>query len=428
MSFFIKELLIVANNTKKPRMQQYTLLELNEFIKKVVALNLPESIWINCEISQAGRSRGQMYLELIQKDEVSNQILAQSKAILWARDYRRIHKEKGEVIDQILQTGQSVLVKVKAEFSERYGLSLVIDDIDTAFTLGALALKRQKTIDELLRLGLIGRNKVHQLPIVIQRIAVISSETAAGYHDFINQLKQNEWGYQFQTELVNCAMQGEKTADEVSDGLKYISANVEKFDIAVIIRGGGAKLDLAAFDHFNIAKNIAMANLPVLTGIGHEIDDTISDMVAHTKLKTPTAAAEFILQHNMTLEAELEQTYLRIIEKVRFQHQNKAQTIQNLAFQLSLSTQNIIKDSGRLLDYMEQSLPKTIQQNLKNQHSVIENLEKNIALLNPTNALKRGFTITLKDGIPVKSKNDLKAGDAIETILQDGKVLSEVFQ
>jgi exodeoxyribonuclease VII large subunit len=407
-------------------MQQYTLLELNEFIKKVVALNLPESIWINCEISQAGCSRGQMYLELIQKDEVSNQILAQSKAILWARDYRRIHKEKGEVIDQILQTGQSVLVKVKAEFSERYGLSLVIDDIDTAFTLGALALKRQKTIDELLRLGLIGRNKVHQLPIVIQRIAVISSETAAGYHDFINQLKQNEWGYQFQTELVNCAMQGEKTADEVSDGLKYISANPEKFDIAVIIRGGGAKLDLAAFDHFNIAKNIAMANLPVLTGIGHEIDDTISDMVAHTKLKTPTAAAEFILQHNMTLEAELEQTYLRIIEKVRFQHQNKAQTIQNLAFQLSLSTQNIIKDSGRLLDYMEQSLPKTIQQNLKNQHSVIENLEKNIALLNPMNALKRGFTITLKDGIPIKSKNDLKAGDSIETVLQDGKVLSEV--
>ncbi|MGB0862855.1 MAG: exodeoxyribonuclease VII large subunit [Saprospiraceae bacterium] len=407
-------------------MQKYTLLELNEFIKKVIALNLPDELWINCEISQAGRSRGQMYLEFIQKDEVSNQILAQSKAILWSRDYHRIRKEKGEVIDQILQNGQSVLVKVKAEYSERYGLSLVIKDIDTAFTLGKMALKRQKTIDELLKLGLIGRNKVHELPLVIQRIAVISSETAAGYQDFTNQLKQNEWQYKFQTELVNAAMQGEKTADEVSDGLKYISANAERYDIVVIIRGGGAKLDLAAFDHFNIAKNIAQANLPVLTGIGHEIDDTIADMVAHTKLKTPTAVADFIIQHNIRLEGELEQIYLQIVEKAHLQCQSKGQSLQNIEHQLIFLTQNMLKDADRLLDYIDKSLPKNIKQNLKNKRIMLEGLERNIALLSPENALKRGFTITLKNGVPMTSQADLEVGDVIQTVLKDGQVSSIV--
>ncbi len=407
-------------------MQKYTLLELNEFIKKVIALNLPDELWINCEISQAGRSRGQMYLEFIQKDEVSNQILAQSKAILWSRDYHRIRKEKGEVIDQILQNGQSVLVKVKAKYSERYGLSLVIKDIDTAFTLGKMALKRQKTIDELLKLGLIGRNKVHELPLVIQRIAVISSETAAGYQDFINQLKQNEWQYKFQTELVNAAMQGEKTADEVSDGLKYISANAERYDIVVIIRGGGAKLDLAAFDHFNIAKNIAQANLPVLTGIGHEIDDTIADMVAHTKLKTPTAVADFIIQHNIRLEGELEQIYLQIVEKAHLQCQSKGQSLQNIEHQLIFLTQNMLKDADRLLDYIDKSLPKNIKQNLKNKRIMLEGLERNIALLSPENALKRGFTITLKNGVPMTSQADLEVGDVIQTVLKDGQVSSIV--
>ena len=407
-------------------MQKYTLLELNEFIKKVIALNLPDELWINCEISQAGRSRGQMYLEFIQKDEVSNQILAQSKAILWSRDYHRIRKEKGEVIDQILQNGQSVLVKVKAEYSERYGLSLVIKDIDTAFTLGKMALKRQKTIDELLKLGLIGRNKVHELPLVIQRIAVVSSETAAGYQDFINQLKQNEWQYKFQTELVNAAMQGEKTADEVSDGLKYISANAERYDIVVIIRGGGAKLDLAAFDHFNIAKNIAQANLPVLTGIGHEIDDTIADMVAHTKLKTPTAVADFIIQHNIRLEGELEQIYSQIVEKAHLQCQSKGQSLQNIEHQLIFLTQNMLKDADRLLDYIDKSLPKNIKQNLKNKRIMLEGLERNIALLSPENALKRGFTITLKNGVPMTSQADLEVGDVIQTVLKDGQVSSIV--
>lgn len=407
-------------------MQKYTLLELNEFIKKVIALNLPDELWINCEISQAGRSRGQMYLEFIQKDEVSNQILAQSKAILWSRDYHRIRKEKGEVIDQILQNGQSVLVKVKAEYSERYGLSLVIKDIDTAFTLGKMALKRQKTIDELLKLGLIGRNKVHELPLVIQRIAVVSSETAAGYQDFINQLKQNEWQYKFQTELVNAAMQGEKTADEVSDGLKYISTNAERYDIVVIIRGGGAKLDLAAFDHFNIAKNIAQANLPVLTGIGHEIDDTIADMVAHTKLKTPTAVADFIIQHNIRLEGELEQIYSQIVEKAHLQCQSKGQSLQNIEHQLIFLTQNMLKDADRLLDYIDKSLPKNIKQNLKNKRIMLEGLERNIALLSPENALKRGFTITLKNGVPMTSQADLEVGDVIQTVLKDGQVSSIV--
>lgn len=408
-------------------MNKYTLLELNEFIKRVVALNLPEPVWINCEISQAGRSRGIMYLDLIQKDEVSNQVLAQSKAMLWSRDYKLIKKRRGEIIDEILTTGQSVLLQVKPEFSERYGLTLMIEDVDTTFTLGALALKRQQTLERLFELGLIGKNKTYDLPLVIQRIAIISSETAAGYQDFVNQLAGNELGFKFKTELFSAAMQGERTEEEVVDALRIISNHSSNFDVAIIIRGGGAKLDLAAFDHFNIGKAIANTTLPVLTGIGHEIDESIADLVAHTPLKTPTAVADFIINHNAFFENGIEQLTLKIIDNARFHYQGTAQNLQNLQQQLQYVTLSKIKDKQHQLDVLADELPKKVQVYFKNQQNDIESLEKSINLLNPERILKRGFTLTLKDGKVVKSVNELKEGDVIETILENGKRKSKVL-
>ena len=409
-------------------MQKYTLLELNEFIRRVITLNLPDELWINCEISQAGRSRGQMYLELIQKDEISNQVVSQSKAILWARDYASLRKIKGEVIDDILKSGQSVLLKVKVEYSERYGLTLMIKDIDTAFTLGALALKRQQTIEELMKLGLVGKNKTHELPIIIQRIAIISSETAAGYQDFINQLHKNENGYQFTTSLFQAAMQGEKTADDVTDALRLISSKSDDFDIVIIIRGGGAKLDLASFDHFNICKSIANTSLPVLVGIGHEIDETIADMVAHTSLKTPTAVADFIIHYNQNAEIQVELMYQNILDLVRFQHQKAELQLQQLEFQQTSIATNILKDAQRTLEYIELELPKSTQVFFKKEQLKLEAIEKNIELLSPTHILKRGFTLTLKDGKIVKSVSDLNNGDTIQTIFKDGETTSIITE
>lgn len=407
-------------------MKKHTLLELNDFIKRVVALNLPETLWVQCEISQINNSRGTWYLDVVEKDEVSNQVLAQSQAMLWARDYQSIIDRKGEIIDDILQKGTAILILVQVEFSERYGLKLQIKDINTNYTLGALELKRREIIEKLMEGGLVGKNKVQELPMVIQRIAIISSETAAGYHDFVTQLTGNEYGYQYEYKLFSSSMQGEKTENDVVDSLMQIEKEAKDFDIAIIIRGGGSKLDLAAFDNYNISKNIANASLPVLTGIGHEIDETIADLVAHTTLKTPTAVADFILGHNLEYENEVHQLFSYIIGQTSHQLQTETLQLQSLQNQLEFQSKSIIRDKQNILVQMEQSIPRTVQQYFKTEQKTLELLSKNIELLSPESALKRGFTLTLKDGIPIKSASELKKGDVIKTIFKDGEKESVV--
>lgn len=407
-------------------MKKHTLLELNDFIKRVVALNLPETLWVQCEISQINNSRGTWYLEVVEKDESSNQILAQSQAMLWARDYKSVVERKGIIIDDILQKGTAILILVQVEFSERYGLKLQIKDINTTYTLGTVELKRRETIDKLMEEGLVGKNKIKDLPLVIQRIAIISSETAAGYHDFVTQLTQNEYGYDYQYKLFQSAMQGENTERDVVDSLKQIEKEIKDFDIAIIIRGGGSKLDLAAFDNYNISKTMANASLPVLTGIGHEIDETIVDLVSHTTLKTPTAVADFILGHNLEYENEVHQFFSYIVGQVSNHLQTETLQLQSLQNQLGFQSKSVIRDKENILTQFEKSIPRTIQQYFKTENQTLELLSKNIELLSPESALKRGFTMTLKDGMPVKLASELKKGDIIKTIFQDGETESEV--
>lgn len=402
-------------------MKKHSLLELNEFIKRVVALNLPETLWIRSEISQIGKSRGTWYIDVIEKDEHSNQILAQAQAMLWARDYYDIKEKKGDIINEILQKGTAILIKVQVEFNERYGLKLIIKNIDTSYTLGALETKRREIITRLMEDGFIGKNKTRELPTVIQRIAIVSSERAAGYHDFINQLASNDYGYKFDYKLFQSAMQGEYTERDVLDALKQINKESESFDIVIVIRGGGSKLDLAAFDNYAIGKFIANAQLPVLTGIGHEIDETIADLVAHTTLKTPTAVADFIINRNLEYETEISQLFLFVVNQASQKIQTATLQIQNFQNQLTFYTNNKMKNGLLQLTQIEQLLPRFIDQKIQLQRQELKLLAKNIELLSPETALKRGFTLTLKDGKPIKSIQDLKKGDTITTITKDGK-------
>ena len=407
-------------------MKKHTLLELNDFIKRVVKLNLPETLWVKCEISQINNSRGTWYLDVVEKDESSNQILAQSQAMLWARDYNSVLDRKGEIIDDILQKGTAILILVQVEFSERYGLKLQIKDINTTYTLGTVELKRRETIEKLMEQGFVGKNKMRKLPKVIQRIAIISSETAAGYHDFITQLTQNEYGYSFKYKLFQSAMQGENTERDVVDSLKQIEKEINHFDIAIVIRGGGSKLDLAAFDNYNISKNIANASLPVLTGIGHEIDETIVDLVSHTTLKTPTAVADFILGHNFEYENEVHQLFSYIVGQVNNELQTETLKLQSLQNQLGFQSKSAIRDKQNTLAQFEKSIPKTVQQYFKTENQTLELLSKNIELLSPESALKRGFTMTLKDGIPIKFVSELQKGDIVKTVFKDGEIESVI--
>ena len=280
----------------------YSLYELNEYIRRVIALNFAEPIWVNAEISQIKEVRGNVYMDLVYHDDQTNEIKAQISAGIWFKSYLFLKNKLGALLPSLLSEGTHVLLKVQVEFTERYGMKLIVEDIDPSFTIGQMEMNRQKILQKLFDEGLTHQNKLTKLPVVIQRIAVISSDNAAGYIDFINHLSQNPYGYQFKTTLFRASLQGQNTEREVCQALNDISEDASKYDCTVIIRGGGSKLDLAWFDNFNIGARIAKSPIPVMTGIGHDINATVADTVAHTTLKTPTAAADFIISHNICFE------------------------------------------------------------------------------------------------------------------------------
>ena len=262
-------------------MSTYSLFDLNQFIRRVIALNLAQPVWIECEIGQCNISRSHYWLELIQQSEDNETVIAQASAVIWSKKHRQLRQQLGARLPQLLQEGMAVRLKVQVDYHERFGLKLMIDDIDSDYTLGQLALQRQAILQRLQQEQLLGRNAQTPLPTVVQRIAVISSARAAGYQDFVEQLNNNDYGYQYRLQLFPSAMQGAAVEKELFEQLQQIEQHRQRYDAVVIIRGGGSKLDLQAFDNYLLAQKVAQMPLPVLTGIGHDIDDTVLDAVAH---------------------------------------------------------------------------------------------------------------------------------------------------
>ncbi len=402
----------------------YTLFELNEFIRQVLALNLSEPLWIKCEISQANISRGHCYLNLVQKAENGEEVIAQSSAVLWSLKLRQLRNKLGFELDTILQEGMEVMLQVKVDFHERFGLKLLIEDIDPGYTLGQLALKRMETISRLKKEGLLEKNKRFNLPVVIQRVAILSSESAAGLKDFLNEMAQNEYGYRFQFHLFPVAMQGAKVSEEIQAVLKKILP--EQFDVIVVVRGGGSKMDLAAFDEFLLCKSIALAPLPVISGIGHEIDETVLDKVAHTSLRTPTAVAGFIIHYNLRFESALMQLAAELKGGVHTILQKQQQTVRLVAQSTISQLDRAMKQQTMMLKYIDQELPGLFSQKLKLSAAGLSLMDRSIQLLDPQQVLKRGFTITLKQGKMVKDGSDLEPGDELETVFYKNKTRSVV--
>ena len=266
-------------------METLSLAELAGFIRRVFALNLPSAVWVSAELGQVTTSRGHTWLTLVEKDGEGEAIIAQLDAVVWASRLAKLQKAHGlKLVRGVLQQGMSVRLQVTASFHERFGLKLVVEDVDPAHTLGSLEKRRQETLEALHRDGLLDRNARLPVPRVPQRIAVISSDTAAGLADFQRQLTDNRYGYHFKTELYPAAMQGAQTGEEITTRLRQIARRREDYDCIAIVRGGGGK---TAFDEEALCRNVAAASLPVLAGIGHEIDDTVLDRVVHRSLKTP---------------------------------------------------------------------------------------------------------------------------------------------
>ncbi len=402
-------------------MEAFTLLEVNQYVKRVLALNFEDAFWVECEVNQVSHSKGNVYLELIQKAEDSNEIVAKNSAQIWYRQHNFIRKKLGKLASAIITAGVKVKVKVNLNYSERYGLSLIVEDIDPAYTFGQFEMDRQKTIEQLKAKDLLDRNSMIELPTVIQKIAVISSSTAAGFQDFMEELTNNTYGYAFDVVLYNSAMQGQKTEAEVTASLK--EANAEGYDILVIVRGGGSKLDLSAFDNYNIAFEIAMSKMPVITGIGHDIDQTVSDLVAHTILKTPTAVADWIVNHNMEFESKLIYIEDQILTLVRERMSYYAEHLQILEERLKQLPASTINLHEQLLTNLESIIHNQSGARLLQTGMRLESIERELALLDPSKVLDRGYAIIRDKGrIIPDAVTFSQSPDTLEIQFRDGNI------
>jgi exodeoxyribonuclease VII large subunit len=403
----------------------YSLFDLNEHIRRALALNFQQPVWIAAEIAQVGQSRGHFYLDLVQKG-ADDDIVAQNQAALWAGDYRKLRLAIGTDLNAVLREGLEVKMQVRVDFHERYGLKLVVADLDPAYTFGQLELRRRETIQTLRELGLLEKNRSLALPPVLQRIAVVSSENAAGFQDFQEHLGKNAFGYRFDCQLFASAVQGKNAESELCEALEKVALQNRNFDCVVIVRGGGARLDLAAFDGLELCKIVAESPLPVFTGIGHDVDETMLDLVAHSALKTPTAVADFLLQHNLFFENEI----LHLAESLRvasdFRLKINQLELERLETAAHWSGRQRLRAAAQRLDVLEENLPGLGFQLLRNQSLFLEKMEAICAAFEPESVLRRGYSLTLKNGKAVLSALEVEAGDLLETRLREGKIRSKV--
>lgn len=428
-------------------MEVYSLFELNQYIKQVVALNFVDSLWISCEISQISESRGHCYLELIEKDEEDNKVKAMISAVMWYREYSFIRKKLGAIADKVLQDGMQVKLKIEVDFHERFGIKLIIKDIDPSYTYGQLAIQREQIIERLRTENRMELNKSIYFPSVVQKCAIISSDTAAGYQDLIQHLDNNDYRYAFDYQLFPAAMQGNRTEMEVVSQLREINS-LDKFQLVIITRGGGSKLDLSAFDSYSISKQISEMSIPVITGIGHDIDLSIADMVSALSLKTPTAVANFLIDHNASFESALYDTAIQIklatqdrLKKIE-ESLNQAQQLNNQIVKNRIQSKveklnqfdqinkqiakNKIQIKKESLKRYIDDIPSLAKSKLKNIAQRLNNWEEINVLINPEKLLEKGYSITMKDGKYIEQSSLLKAGDEITTKFKDGEIISTV--
>lgn len=407
--------------------ETYTLYQLNEYIRRIIALNFSAPVWVTAEINQVSASRGHFYLTLIEKDDLEG-IIAQSDAVLWAGRANALRPKLGTHPSTLLQEGMEVKLRVRPAFHERYGYKLTIEDIDLSFTLGSLEQKRQAILEQLRAEGLLGKNRKCPLPFIIKRIAVISAKTAAGFEDFMKQIEHNPYGYQYHIRLFESAMQGTEVEREMLAALKSIRNLKARFDLVVIIRGGGAKIDLAAFDNYNIAEMTANFPIPVLTGIGHEMDQSLLDLVVHTALKTPTAVAQFLIEYHLRRESDIIEIGTQIQHTSKYLLNQKNAELKHLQDTIGLYAGTLLKRKRENIDQMAENLPYFAKKMLLSARKDLNNTIALHRLLDKDSILKRGFSLTLKDGNIIKDTGELSSGDQIVTLLANGEIESKVIK
>ncbi len=401
-------------------MSSISLLELNLRVKEWVKNSLSIPLWVHAEINEIHENAsGICYLELVEKgaDEF---IVAKQKAIIWASNYRML-KPYFESVTQIsLQEGIKISVLCRVEFHELYGMSLVITDIDPAYTLGDVALRKQIIIERLMADGVWDMNKELPLPKVPQRIAIISSATAAGYGDFLHQLKNNKYGYGFSVQLFSAIMQGNQVETSVVAAFAEIYESIGQYDVVVLIRGGGATSDLASFDSYKLASHLAQFPLPVICGIGHQRDNTILDMIANKRVNTPTAAADFLIERVHSFELEIDDLLQQIInigsEKINLERLSLLNAISTLL----VSAKYNLLNQRVVVDDIYAKLQLMLKMKFENEEAFLTQTRKILDAHSPENVLKKGYALILKNEKCIANSSDLQSNDNVKIIFNDG--------
>ena len=391
--------------------EHFSLRQLNLMVRDAIEMQLPDEYWVEAELSECRERGGHCYMELIEKDEQTNTPIARASAKCWRQTWQMVQPHFEHVTGQPLHAGLKVLLRVYAQFHETFGFSWIVTDIDPTYTIGDMARRRQEIIRQLKEEGVFDLQRELHIPMFAQHIAVISAAGAAGYGDFVHQLEDNDYGFKFDVQLFPAIMQGEQVEQSIIAALnKIYEANAlvgsptDRFDCVVIIRGGGATADLSGFDTLALAENVAQFPLPIITGIGHDRDESILDMVSNTRVKTPTAAAALLIDNLLQVLTRIDSAQQRLTTAISQRFANQKERLSS----------------------MQTIIPVLAQRILSNAKHRLEMLELQLQGYDPQLLLRRGYSITLHNGRAVRDPKQLKAGDEIETRVEHGSIISTV--
>lgn len=450
----------------------FSLLEVTQSIQKTLSERYKSAYWIKAEMNKLNHypHSGHCYPDLVEKS--GGKIIAQLRANIWSDDYQRINGEFIRMLGEPLKDGIKILLLAHITFRPEFGLALRIIDIDPAYTLGDLEKEKQETIIKLKQEGIFDKNKSLELPLLPKRVAIISVQTSKGYADFMKVLEKAEstFGFRFFHFLFPSLLQGDKAVDSIINQLKRVRRVMHHFDVVAIIRGGGGDVGLSCYNHFELAKAIALFPLPVITGIGHATNETVTEMTAYENAITPTHLAELLVQRFTDFSIRVKNAQEKIAvksvgrldeEKGKFESEIKLfrsvsgfmfsknkndirENLQTVMFhsrfifrnrneELKQMGEHFIKSSGNIFGSQRQKLEqqvnllrKAVEIHLDRTSFIIEGIGKNVALMNPRHVLKRGYSITLSKGKPVRSHSEVSEGDVIETFIYQGKITSKV--
>ncbi len=405
----------------------FTLLEVSRSIQKTIAERYKSLYWIKAEMNKLNHysHSGHCYPELLEKKE--GKVVAEMRSILWKMDYQRINRQFMEVLGEPLREGITMLFQAGISYDPLYGFSLKIVDIDPTFVLGELEKEKRESIKKLNDEGIFDANKRLDFPLIPKRLAIISVETSKGLSDFFKIINGNPWGYKMECTLFPALLQGDKSISSIINQLEVIANKLEEFDAVAIIRGGGGEVGLSSYNNFFLAKAIAIFPIPVLTGIGHSTNETVSEMVAYKNAITPSELADFLLQkfHNFAIpvDAALE----RMVRAIRRNFEEENLKLKHMVSSVSWNSKTLLLKNKAEIDSLQAHLIRFSRQNIKENNAHLVHLERLLGIVNPIHLIKRGFSIVRINGKSVHKLDQVEIGSKLEIQLEDGKIISQVI-